>query len=217
MSGPPSMFDAPHSATTAAQPEHYVQPNLGHGLRIWWAFYWRTALSSIVLATALNVMLRRFSDKPTVVLIAQYDLYLFYYLVAFLVMAYILRKRFRHFRIVLLSNGGEEGSTPLTPSLHRTGRIWWTFTWRSVIYRVIVAFAVSFPLGWTMGFLMALLPGRATPVLINLGVQIFLDAIIGMFVIYSNILDEDIFDFRVTLSPRSTSESSLATAAAPQS
>jgi hypothetical protein len=63
-----------------------------------------------------------------------------------------------------------------------------------------------------MGFLAAILPGPA----INLAVQVILDGVVGMFVIYSNILDEDISDFQVALLPRTASTSSLATAAAPE-
>lgn len=28
--------------------DNYVQPNLGHGLRIWWALFWRTTLASSI-------------------------------------------------------------------------------------------------------------------------------------------------------------------------
>ena len=103
----------------------------------------------------------------------------------------------------------------LPPTFRRTARVWWTFCWRAVIYRIIAAVAVSFPLGWTMGFLAAILPGRATSALITLAVQITLDAVVGMFVIYSNILDEDISDFRVALLPREGPTIPLTTAAAP--
>jgi hypothetical protein len=206
------MFDAPRPASSSSQPDNYIQPNLGHGLRIWWAFYWRTALSSILLAAGVNLVLRRFSNDSGILLISRYDLYAFYYLAAFFMMGYILRKNFRLFRIALLSNRGGEGATPLSPTLRRTARVWWTFCWRTVIYRVIAAVAVSFPLGWTVGFLAALLPGPAAFAL-TLAVQVILDAVVGMFVIYSNILDEDISDFRVALLLRATSTTAFATAA----
>jgi len=209
------MFDAPRAANSAAPQDNYIQPNLGHGLRIWWAFYWRTALSSIALAAIVNITLRRFSDDPATVLISRYDAYLFYYLAAFFMIGYILRKNFRHFRIALLSNHGGDGAKLLPPTLRRTARVWWTFCWRAVIYRIIVAVVASFPLGWIMGFLAAILAGPRTFALINLAVQIVLDGVVGMFVIYSNILDEDISDFRVALLPRTASTGSLATAAVP--
>jgi hypothetical protein len=215
MPGPPSMFDAPHPASSASPVDNYIQPDLGHGLRIWWAFYWRTGLSSTVLAIAVNVVLRRFPSNLAIVFLLRYDVYLFYYLAAFFMMSYILRKKFRHFRIALLSDHGGDGAQPLPPTVARTARVWWTFCWRSVVYRIIVAVVASFPLGWITGFLAAIFASRATVALINLAVQIFLDAVVGMYVIYSNILDEDISDFRVALLPRTVSASPVATVALP--
>jgi hypothetical protein len=210
------MFDAPHPANSAEPTGNYVQPTLGHGLRIWWAFYWRTSIASLILALGVNLLLRPLSRNSAIAFVQRYDAYPFYYLVAFFVMAYILRKNFRTFRIALLSNHGAEGAIPLAPTLPRTARVWWAFCWRAVIYRVIAAAAVSFPLGWTVGFLAALLPRPWGGVLLTLTVQIVLDGVVGMFVIYSSILDEDISDFRVGLEPRTASAVSLATAAAPQ-
>jgi hypothetical protein len=196
------MFDVPRPASSAAQPGDYIQPNWGHGLRIWWAFYWRTAIISLALAAGVNLTLRPFSNDPAIVFIARYDAYFFYYLAAFFMIAYILRKDFRLFRIALLSDHGGEGAKPLPPTLRRTAQVWWSFCWRALIYRIILTVAVMFPLGMIMGFLTAILPGPATPALIYLAVQVILDAVVGMFVIYSNILDEDVSDFHVALSPR---------------
>jgi hypothetical protein len=205
------MFDSPHPVDHAPQLTNYIQPNLGYGLRIWWAFYWRTLLASMVLAVAVNLMLRRVEITPATVLIAKYDVYVFYLITAFFAMAYILRKNFRHFRIALLSNHGGEGAAPLTPMFRRTARVWWAFCWQSVVYRIIAAVAVMFPLGWVIGFLASVLP--VAP--INMILQFILDALVGMFVIYSSILDEDISDFRVGLIPRMTSPSRLPEAALP--
>ncbi len=49
-----------------------------------------------------------------------------------------------------------------------------------------------------------MLPRGMAPIF-SLGMQVAIDAIVGMFVIYSSILDEDIADFRVALLPRSPS------------
>jgi hypothetical protein len=209
------MFDAPRAANSSAPPDNYIQPNLGHGLRIWWAFYWRTALGSGVLSAGVNITLRYFSDDPASVLISRYDAYIFYYLTAFFMIAYILRKDFRSFRIGLLSSHGGEGAQLLPQTLRRTARVWWTFCWRAVVYRIIVAVVASFPLGWILGFLAAVLAGPKTVALVNLTLQIVLDGAVGMFVIYSNILDEDISDFRVALVPRTASTGLLTTAAVP--
>jgi hypothetical protein len=215
MAGPPSMFDEPHAASSAAPADNYIQPDLGHGLRIWWAFYWRAGLSSAVLSAAVNLMLRRFPSDLAIVFLLRYDAYLFYYLAAFFMMAYILRKKFRHFRIALLSEHGGVGAKPLPPTLTRAARVWWTFCWRSVVYRIIVAVVASFPLGWITGFLAAIFASRAITALVGLATQLFLDAAVGMYVIYSNILDEDISDFRVALLPRTVSASPIATAVLP--
>jgi hypothetical protein len=215
MPSPPSMFDAPRAAISAAPTDNYIQPDLGHGLRIWWAFYWRTALSSTVLAIALNLALRRLPSNTAIVFLARYDVYLFYFIAAFFAMAYILRKKFRYFRIALLSDHGGDNAKPLPPTLHRTARIWWTFCWRSVVYRIIVAVVASFPLTWITGFLAAIVASRGAFALINLLAQVFLDAVVGMFVIYSCILDEDISDFRVALLPPAVSTAPIATAALP--
>jgi hypothetical protein len=215
MPSPPSMFDEPRAAKSTASPDDYIQPNFGHGFRIWWAFYWRTSLSSIPPAVVVILLLRRFSDDLPIPLISKYVISVFYYLASFFVMGYILRKNFRHFRVGLLSNHRGDGAQPLPPTLRRTARVWWIFCWRTVVYRIIAAVAVSFPLGWTMGFLSAILPGRAAFALINTSVQILLDAAVGMYVIYSNILDEDISDFRVALLPRAELASSATTARAP--
>jgi hypothetical protein len=208
------MFDAPRPANSSADPGNYIQPNLGHGLRIFWAFYWRSLLSSMLLSFLVSMGTRKFFPARTSILLAQFDGAIFYYLVAFVVMAYILRKNFRHFRVCLLSNHGGEGAEILTPTLARTLRVWWAFCWRAVIYRLVAGFVVGFPVGWIVGFLTHFLSPQQT-VGLNFLVAVILDGAVGMFVIYSNILDEDISDFRVALLPRSASASSLNTAAAP--
>jgi hypothetical protein len=203
------MFDAPRSTGPVASLGDYVQPTLGHGLRIWWAFYWRTALSAIVLAIALNSALRLFLqigiipevDIVPVIWVSRFDFVLFYYVVALFVMAYILRKKFHSFRIGLFSNYGGEGAQPLQPTMRRTARVWWAFSWRAVVYRIIATVVASIPLGWIAGLMPALLPRPALP-WFNIGFQMAIDGAVGMFVIYSSILDEDIADFRVALAPR---------------
>lgn len=223
MSGPPSMFEA-HRPAVATSLANYIQPNLGHGLRIWWAFYWPTVFSQLLLTIGVNAVLRRYLEDPTLppntvramVLASQWDGYIFYYLIAFLMLGCLLRRNFRHFRIGLLSNRGGEGAQLLPPTLRRAARVWWTFSWRAVIYRLIATLAVTFPLGWTIGFLQAILPGQASAALVSLMVQVAIDGIIGMFVIYSSILDEDISDFRVALlQPRLPTTAVVAAASAP--
>jgi len=55
-----------------------------------------------------------------------------------------------------------QGGSPADMTRRRKVRVWWTFCWRAVIYRVIATVAVSFPLGWTMGFLAAAAHGLST-------------------------------------------------------
>jgi len=206
MSGPPTMFEAPHAAPPPE--DGYIQPNLGHGLRIWWAYWWPTFLLSVFLSIGVNVSLKiayEYTNIPGRLVgpIVRFDSYAFPYIVGFFILAYVLRKNFRHFRIGLLSNHGGPGAEVLPPTFRRTARIWWSFTWRTIVYRIIVAAAVFFPLGWIVGFLTAIFRGvSAVPSLITVFVAVANEAVVGLFVIYSNILDEDIADFRVALLPR---------------
>lgn len=219
MPSPPSMFDEPHSTVVPSSLSGYIQPNLGHGLRIWWAFFWTTTLITAMLTITTDVALRGIYENSTVPgslirPVMRYDGYFFSYVVALFVLMYILRKNFRHFRIGLLSNHGGEGAEPLPPTLRRTTRIWWTYCWRSLLYRIIVLFVVSFPLGWIVGFLVAIIhAGPAFSTLVNAVVATAVDGAVGLFVIYSNILDEDISDFRVALLPREAPAASVAPAA----
>jgi hypothetical protein len=159
MPAPPSMFDSPHPADHLPA-DGYIQPNLGHGLRIWWAFFWPTSLAAAGLTVLVNLFVKNFYETIRLLAavagpILKYDAYIFTYLVALFVMAHILRKNFRHFRIGLLSNHGGQGVEPLPPTLRRTVRVWWTYSWRTLVYRIVASFLVSFPLGWTIGFLKA--------------------------------------------------------------
>lgn len=209
MPGPPSMFEAPRPTSPAAPLRDYIQPNLSHGLRIWWAFYWPTALAAMVAVLGFNTALRLFLQigvipferyRP-ILWIARFDFVIFYYAAAFFAMAYVLRKKFRSFRIGLFPKQDWEGSVRFQPTMGRTARVWWAFSWRAVVYRFVGTAAASIPLGWVIGLLSALLPRRIAPYA-NLGMQMAIDGVVGMFVIYSSILDENIGDFRVGLLPR---------------
>jgi hypothetical protein len=158
----------------------------------------------VVLTIAVNSWLKALyesSNVPGSLLrpILKYDPYILTYAVAFFAMYYILRKNFRHFRIGLLSRRGGEGSEILETTLLRTARVWWTYSWRSFLYELIATFVTAIPravlvglFGWNRGLqsLVAVLVSTA------------LGGAVGLFVIYSNILDEDFGDFRVCLLPR---------------
>src|ERR1700689_3908742 len=205
MPGPPSIFDTPHAASAAPSSlSNYIQPNLGHGLSIWWAFFWPTTVISVVLTIAANSWLKFLYENSNVSgsllrPILKYDLYIFSYIVAFFAMYYILRKNFRHFRIGLLSRRGGEGSEILETTLRRTARVWWSYSWRAVLYELSARVVTAIPravlvglFGWNRG-LQSLVAVLVSPAL---------GGAVGLFVIYSHILDEDSGDFRVCLLAR---------------
>jgi hypothetical protein len=210
MGGPPSLFGDTHTANRAALPRSdYIQPNIGYGLRIWWAFFWPVFLATMTFAFASTFILRRLLENPRVPLktlapfVKYQPLFIagFSIAISFPAMAYILRKRFRGFRITLLSKFGQEGAERLAPTFTRTAAVWWAYSWRAVIYRLVAMAIVMFPMGWIMGFAAALLPRSASILFSQIVMPIFVDAFVGMFVIYSSILDEDISNFRVALVP----------------
>ncbi len=213
------MFESPHPAQPNPFSDNYIQPNLGYGLRIWWAFYWRTLLSTYATLVVFNLGLRGLWQAgvlPDIFLrpasfIIRYDVYPINYLFAFAFLGLILRKRFRGFRVALLSSYGGEGAHILRPTFARTARVWWTFFWRSIVYRIIITVATMFPLGWIISFLVALVPAPAFATAANVTMQVLLDGVVGIVVIYSAILDEDIADFRVALIPLTADSTALAT------
>jgi hypothetical protein len=121
------------------------------------------------------------------------------YIVALFVMDYVFQKKFRHFRVGLLSNRGGEGAQPLEVTLGRTLRVWWTYSWRSLVYRLIIMFVTTIPMGVLVGLFTRMPIAHA---LVQFLATIAIDGAAGLFVIYSNILDEDFGDFRVCLLPR---------------
>lgn len=204
MSGPPSMFDSPSPISAATQETGYIQPTFGDGLRIWWAFFWPTSLIAGILTAAVNYSLLRIyqnSDIPGNVLrpILKLDPYVFTYIVALFVMDYVLQKKFKHFRMGMLSNHGGEGAQELDVTLGRSLRVWWTYSWRSLIYRLILAFVTTIPMGVILGLFTRMPVAHG---LAQLLAMVAIDGAVGLFVIYSNILDEDFGDCRVSLLPR---------------
>ena len=204
MSTPASMFGEDSARQPVSTNSDYIQPNLGHGLRIWWAFFWRNTLISLILGFMLGiavVMLYKvipFSKRHLVIF---YGAYVVEYVVAIFVMHFIVRKKFRAFRIILTAVGYGDTAQILQPTFGRTFRIWWTYTWRTVIYLTVLSIAMSVPLGFISGAVAVIYPPLGDAFL-----QFARTAIagaVGLYTIYANILDEDIAGFRVSLAPRS--------------
>jgi hypothetical protein len=220
MSNLPTMFEPPAAAHAAPGIDDYIQPNLGHGLRIWWAYYWPTTVITLILGYLLGMAVRALWENFIVsaralVPVTRFGPYIINYVVALFVMHYVLGKTFRHFRLGLVPSGSAGLAETLNPTFARTLRVWWIFTWRTVLYTVLSIVFVTYPMGMFVGLF------KPSPLVANL-IFLLLGFVTGgalsLFVIYSNILDEDIGDFRVVLLPRqdaAPAHSPLATGPAP--
>lgn len=202
MASSPSMFGDGPAAQADLTPNDYIQPNLGHGLRIWWAFFWRNTLIAVVLGFQLGAAIQWLGDKGLVSdrmrpLVLQFGTGAIGYIPAIFVMYYIFRKSFHDFRIRLTSISDPAQTLPFTP--RRILRIWWTYTWRTAVYTIVLGVAMSVPMGFLMGAASVISPvfGRVFSAIESVVVA----GAIGLFVIYSNILDEEISDFCVGLAP----------------
>jgi hypothetical protein len=200
----PSLFTAPAGARESKPADGYIQPTLNHGLRIWWAYFWPTTLIAGVLQFCAGFWLRLMYDRLVIdahtlkdgILTAPY---LTTAAIGLLIFRYILGKRFRHFRLALLPAASLSDAAPLRPIWRRTVRIWWTFTWRSLVYALIAFVIVTLPLSWFLGIFR---PSPAFASFFFLSFGTVVNAAISLFIIYSNILDEEFGDFRVVLLPR---------------
>lgn len=211
----PSMFNTPSPASPTASDSNYIQPTLNHGLRVWWAYYWPTALLGIVIGFFLAVFLRILYDEVfisahTLLWSLRIETFLLPYFISLFSINYVLRRKFRHFRLALLPCSAELPQTQLPVTVKRGLRVWWTFSWRAFIYSLVVTFVATVPLSLIMNILT--LMGRVMVVLVPLLENLLINAAVGLFVFYSNVLDEEFTDFRVALLPR---ESTLEVSAAP--
>jgi hypothetical protein len=183
---------------------NYIRPTINHGLHIWWALFWPTTVISAILAAATEFGLLRViyehRKMPGNLIdpITRFIPYVISYAVAFFIMEYILHKNFRRFRIGLVSRGGKFTSHTMRATFARTARVWWTYSWRTVIWRLVILFVASIPIGALLG-IFTRMPAAQT--VVRILVIIAIDAVAGFFVIYANILDEDFGDFRVCLLP----------------
>lgn len=201
----PSMFNAPSVAHDSKADSTYIQPTLNHGLRIWWAYYWPTTIVAGLLTFCTALWLRMLYENlaisaPVFSWSARLQGYVLTYLVAIFGINYVLRRRFRRFRIALLPVGGDASSPALPVTVKRGLRVWWTFSWRTLVYGVIGYLLILLPLTWFAGIFA---PRPSALVILFFGlVSIAVNGAVSLFVVYSNILEEDFGDFRVVLLPR---------------
>jgi hypothetical protein len=135
-------------------------------------------------------------------ILPSYWSYSFNYGAALAMMYFIVRKRFRNFHIRLISI--DDRTQMLQPTFRRIFRIWWTFTWRTLVYRIVLSFAMSVPMAFVSGAVAVIYPPLGPTFTVFAGLAV--DAGVGLFTIYSSILDEEIADFCVTLAPNSSAE-----------
>lgn len=214
----PGMFDTSAAANVSASLDDYIQPTLNHGLRVWWAYYWPTTLAviaiSVVVGFFLGILMGLGVLSPSSFrTIAVYQTYVWMVVVSVFSIRYILAKRFSHFRIVLLSQVGGGTSSPLPRTARRTIRVWWAFIWRTVVFSLIVRFTAGLVIGPIVILLSSI--GRVMAVIVPLAVQVAIDGAVGLFVMYSAVLDEEFGDFRVALLPRKSEAEAPAAATAP--
>jgi hypothetical protein len=202
--------------TTAEPPGRgdYVQPTLGHGLRVWWAFYWRNTLLSIVAMFLVGILLR-VSSAPleTRLYIIQYGQYVLSYLIAIFIIRVTMTKQFKRFRIGLVSTDDPAAEHFLSPTLKHTLQIWWTYSWRTAVFGAALALAMSVPMGFVTGAVTII--SEPLGALFTQLIRLAIAGVVGLFVFYSNILDEEFGSFRVILLPRTEASSLASSATAP--
>lgn len=183
----------------------YVQPTLGHALRVWWAFYWRSTLFSLVIVFFSSLVLDIAGQaaglpKPLMLLAARVATLVVAFTVALFAMQRVLRKNFQRFRIGLASRASTSGEPQyLEPTLGRAMRVWWAYFWRMIFGLVIALVVVGFPLNFFLGLFW---PSSVFGQIFGVLMWAVVGMLVSMYVLWYKILDEDIADFHVTLIPR---------------
>jgi len=205
MPNPPSLFDrGPSRGATPESLSDYLQPDITHGLRIWWAYYWPTTvvviLASFWMMFTIRIVYERFEVPDWVLEYPQrYGVYVIQLIADYFAVYYVLHRSFRRFRIALLPKGFAPGATALKVTLKRSTAVWWAFAWRRVIYTIIVWVVVTLPAGVFLGIFR---PSPAVSTIFMVCLGFVTGAAISLFILYSNILDEDYLDFTVRVVPR---------------
>ena len=199
------MFDnaAGAGSAPAFEPDAYVQATFPNALRVWWAYYWPTSVLSFFFDAMLLAAVRIGSAtvlQALPIVAVRAGSFFIAFPIGFLVFYYVLDKRFRHFQVALVPRAAASPSDRLPRTLARTFRVWWAFTWRTVVYSIVVWLVVMFPLSWVIAILGLLGPDGGA--IARLVLQTAIAGAIGMYIIYSKILEEEFGDFQVRLIPR---------------
>jgi hypothetical protein len=194
MSETQNLFAPPALPVAPLSTHSYIQPNMNYALRVWWAYYWPTAVASLTIDFLYKAVA---STQPFDVLVAV-ALLAVYLIISIFIMRYVLGKTFRHFRLALVSRD-LAAPQPLPVTISRALRVWWFFSWRVVLYSFLGMMLVIYPLGMFVGLFN---PSPLVSASILNALRFLLTSGISLYVIYSDILDEDMGDFHITLLPR---------------
>ena len=215
MSRMPSIFGDSSSAERASArgpASDAAIPTLRQGLIIWWAFFWRNTVTSAIIYEALDVAIRPLLTGGGL----PYGPFLFFlsfgplainFTVAILELHFILEKEFKTFRVALISSDPATAGQVVPATFSRTIQVWWAYAWRTFLYSVAVIALTSIPVALFLSAIGTMFPRLDEVFRYLTGVAI--QGAVGLYVIYSNILDENIGDFRVSLLPKDASEHSL--------
>jgi hypothetical protein len=193
------------AADSGASESPYVQPTFDYSFRIWWAFFWPLNLILTILIIGWSfVLLRLYSAVAINSALAMKVLmtggqFVFAYGLAFMVMFYILDKQFRHFRVALVDSADFNHPRVVARTVGRVARVWFAYSWRAIVFYVIVRIAVALPLGVLLGvFTRQPIVAKIMALLCDTAIN----AAVGLFIFYNNILDEQFGDARVCLLKR---------------
>ena len=115
MPSEPTLINVASAPSQSSPLENYVQPTLGHGLRIWWAYYWPTSLVSLFVIVFLTFLLRKAWENvlisaPVVVWSSRILPYVVVYGFSVFTIRYVLGRSFRSFRVALLPRDPRDGT-----------------------------------------------------------------------------------------------------------
>jgi hypothetical protein len=199
----PSPVLATVTTTEPYTASDWITPTFLDGLRIWWAYYWPTFLIGSTASYALTYTLVKvfgatLQSPATSIWILRIIPIVLTAVTGLFVFQYLLRTQFRRFRIAIFppSNSADQHSIPTTT--HHGLRVWFAFTWRSIVYGLVAGMVASVPLGFIGGMLTY---GPVSGLIVQLVISFVINGSVGLFVIYSSILDEDFGSFSVRLVP----------------